>query len=129
MGREPEERADWLKRVLKRLADLRAEAERRRAATDNAPAEDWWCAPINAAGDALAAALEARDREHDAAFGRMVGEIEARDRIIAELEAGLRAIADGVRPYASARRLARDLLAGRAVADGHLHLDDLEAPR
>jgi DNA primase len=30
MGREPEERADWLKRVLKRFTDLKAEAERRR---------------------------------------------------------------------------------------------------
>ena len=42
MGREPEERADWLKRVLKRFADLKAEAERRRvrdalaAGTDDA---------------------------------------------------------------------------------------------
>jgi hypothetical protein len=40
------------------------------------------------------AALEARDREHYAAIGRLVGEIEARDRIIAELEAGLREIHD-----------------------------------
>jgi DNA primase len=30
MGREPDERADWLKRVLTRFADLKAEAERRR---------------------------------------------------------------------------------------------------
>ena len=30
MGREPDERADWLKRVLKRFADLKAEAERKR---------------------------------------------------------------------------------------------------
>ncbi len=42
MGREPEERTDWLNRVLKRFADLKAEAERRRvrdalaAGTDDA---------------------------------------------------------------------------------------------
>ncbi len=42
MGREPEERAEWLKRVLKRFTDLKAEADRRRvrealaAGTDDA---------------------------------------------------------------------------------------------
>ncbi len=42
MGREPEERAEWLKRVLKRFTDLKAEAGRRRvrdalaAGTDDA---------------------------------------------------------------------------------------------
>lgn len=95
------------------------EAERWRAATDNAPAEDWWGAPIIAAGDALLAALEAAEVEK-AHLTKVATEYQSR---IAELEAGLRWIAeaeegepasDGLE-LAIARRIARDFLSGRAA--------------
>lgn len=97
---------------------MSAEAERWRTVTDlrhpsRADVDVW------DAGDALLAALEARDREHDAAIGRMVGEIEARDRIITELEAGLRDMRDyrGPDREGTLIRKVRDLLAGRVVGD------------
>ncbi len=40
MGREPEERADWLKRVLRRFAELKAEAERKRVREALAAGDD-----------------------------------------------------------------------------------------
>lgn len=88
------------------------------------------CLSMIRAGDALAAANDALERELEARAGRTkflehaiaswkqeeadwIAEREARDRRIAELEAGLREILN-VDPV-QARRIARDLLAGRAA--------------
>ena len=56
------------------------------------------------------------NREHDAAIGRMVGEIEARDHLIAKMETGLREIEEVLLRFptslgaSKARRIALDLL-------------------